>query len=68
MTTQTIEREEKVALSRNTMTAVLVPHGAGIESIEFASRPIPQPGEQEVLIRVHAASLNYRDLLFVRGQ
>ncbi len=30
--------------------------------------PIPEPGPGEVLLRFHAASLNYRDLLVVRGQ
>jgi NADPH:quinone reductase-like Zn-dependent oxidoreductase len=34
----------------------------GIDSLEFAERPVPQPGPCEVLIRVHAISLNYRDL------
>jgi NADPH:quinone reductase-like Zn-dependent oxidoreductase len=34
----------------------------GIDSLEFAERPTPQPGPGEVLIRVHAISLNYRDL------
>lgn len=30
--------------------------------------PIPEPDYGEVLVRFHAASLNYRDLLVVRGQ
>ena len=39
----------------------------GIDSLEFAERPTPQPGPGEVLVRVHAISLNYRDLLMVKG-
>jgi len=39
----------------------------GIDSLEFAERPTPQPGAGEVLVRVHAISLNYRDLLMVKG-
>ena len=39
----------------------------GIDSLEFVERPAPQPGPGEVLIRVHAVSLNYRDLLMVKG-
>ncbi|MGA3159896.1 MAG: NAD(P)-dependent alcohol dehydrogenase [Terracidiphilus sp.] len=39
----------------------------GIDSLEFAERPTPQPGPGEVLVRVHALSLNYRDLLMVKG-
>ena len=39
----------------------------GIDSLEFAERPTPQPGPGEVLVRVHAISFNYRDLLMVKG-
>jgi NADPH:quinone reductase-like Zn-dependent oxidoreductase len=39
----------------------------GIDSLEFAERPTPQPGPGEVLVRVHAISINYRDLLMVKG-
>jgi len=39
----------------------------GIDFLEFAQRPMPQPGPDEVLVRVHAASLNYRDLMMVKG-
>ncbi len=39
----------------------------GIDSLEFVERPTPQPGPGEVLVRVHAVSLNYRDLLMVKG-
>jgi NADPH:quinone reductase-like Zn-dependent oxidoreductase len=39
----------------------------GVDSLEFAERPAPQPGPGEVLIRLHAVSLNYRDLLMVKG-
>ncbi len=31
-------------------------------------RPDPQPGRGQVLVEVHAVSLNYRDLLVVKGQ
>jgi NADPH:quinone reductase-like Zn-dependent oxidoreductase len=39
----------------------------GVDSLEFVERPTPQPGPGEVLIRVHAISINYRDLLMVKG-
>src|SRR5208337_3710946 len=39
----------------------------GIDSLELVERPTPQPGPGEVLVRVHAISLNYRDLLMVKG-
>jgi NADPH:quinone reductase-like Zn-dependent oxidoreductase len=39
----------------------------GVDSLEFVERPTPQPGPGEVLVRVHAISFNYRDLLMVKG-
>jgi NADPH:quinone reductase-like Zn-dependent oxidoreductase len=39
----------------------------GIESLELAEAPPPAPGAGEILVRVHAVSLNYRDLLVVSG-
>ncbi len=39
----------------------------GIDSIQPAERPDPEPGHGEVLIRLKAASLNYRDLAVARG-
>ena len=40
----------------------------GIDQLAFEELPEPQPGAGEVLVKVHAVSLNYRDLLMVRGQ
>ncbi len=39
----------------------------GVDSLEFAEQPIPEPGPGEVLVKIHAASLNYRDLMMVKG-
>jgi len=39
----------------------------GVDSLEFVERPAPQPGPGEVLVRIHAISINYRDLLMVKG-
>lgn len=39
----------------------------GLENLVLAKRPQPEPGVGEVLLRMHAASLNYRDLLMVQG-
>jgi NADPH:quinone reductase-like Zn-dependent oxidoreductase len=40
----------------------------GLDNLKQAERPVPEPRADEVLIRVHAASLNYRDLLVVQGK
>src|SRR5215831_1845475 len=39
----------------------------GIDSLELVERPTPQPGPGEVLIKIRAVSLNYRDLMMVKG-
>jgi NADPH:quinone reductase-like Zn-dependent oxidoreductase len=39
----------------------------GVDYLEFVERPTPQPGTGEVLVRVHAISLNFRDLLMIKG-
>src|SRR3979411_1529999 len=39
----------------------------GIDSLKLAERPTPKPGPGEVLVRVRATSLNYRDLALIKG-
>ena len=39
----------------------------GIENLALVNREEPQPGANEVVVKFHAASLNYRDLMFVNG-
>lgn len=38
-----------------------------IDALRFASVDVPETAANEVLVRVHAVSLNYRDLMVVRG-
>jgi NADPH:quinone reductase-like Zn-dependent oxidoreductase len=39
----------------------------GFENLRFEEVPDPSPGPGQAVIRVHACSLNYRDLLVARG-
>jgi NADPH:quinone reductase-like Zn-dependent oxidoreductase len=39
----------------------------GFEALTPTDRPEPTPGRSEILVRMQAASLNYRDLQVVRG-
>ena len=39
----------------------------GIDNLEVAMLPDPQPRRGEVLVKIRAVSLNYRDLLMVQG-
>ena len=40
----------------------------GLDHLKRVERPEPKPGADEVMIRVRAVSLNYRDLLIVQGK
>jgi NADPH:quinone reductase-like Zn-dependent oxidoreductase len=40
----------------------------GIDNLSIGEAPEPAPGPGEALVRVRAVSLNYRDLLVVRGE
>jgi NADPH:quinone reductase-like Zn-dependent oxidoreductase len=40
----------------------------GLDHLALTDRPDPRPGPGQVLVRVRAVSLNYRDLLVARGQ
>lgn len=39
----------------------------GIDHLRLVDRPAPRPGPGEVIVRMRAASLNYRDLLTITG-
>ena len=41
--------------------------GFGLDHLKLAERPDPTPGAGQVLLRMRAASLNYRDLMMVAG-
>lgn len=40
----------------------------GIDNLALVERDVPKPGPNEVLVRFHAASLNYRDVMVIEGQ
>ncbi len=50
------------------MKALVIQTAFGLENLSFVERPDPAPGPGQVLVRVRAASLNYRDLLIAKGQ
>jgi len=39
----------------------------GLENLALVERPLPRPAANEVVVKFHAASLNYRELLFAWG-
>ncbi|KAL2844902.1 zinc-type alcohol dehydrogenase-like protein [Aspergillus pseudodeflectus] len=46
----------------------LVPAANDKATAEVHEEPLPSPGPREVLIKVHAVSLNYRDTALLRGE
>lgn len=38
------------------------------DGLRLVDRPTPRPGPGEVVVRIHSTSLNYRDLIVLRGQ
>src|SRR5215204_4814711 len=49
------------------MRAVIAPKGGGPEVLEVVERPLPQPQQGEVLVRVRAAGVNRPDVLQRQG-
>ena len=50
------------------MKALVIHTAFGLENLAVVDQPAPAPGLGQVLVRVRAASLNYRDLLLAKGQ
>lgn len=49
------------------MRSVIIDGAFGLENLREVQRDTPRPGPGQVLLRMRAMSLNYRDLLTVRG-
>src|SRR5215213_866696 len=49
------------------MQAYCIGSFSGVDGVVLALRDDPQPGTREILIRVRATSLNYRDLMVLKG-
>src|SRR6516225_7573062 len=50
------------------MKAIELQNTFGIENLTVTDRPEPSPGPGQVLLKMRAFSLNYRDLMVVKGQ
>ena len=50
------------------MQSYHVEYGAGLAGLTVRDHPVPTPGAGEVLVRIRANSLNFRELNILRGQ
>lgn len=50
------------------MKCYVIPSPTGIDSLTLVERPDPTPGPRQILVRVRASSLNYRDLLTIEAK
>jgi NADPH:quinone reductase-like Zn-dependent oxidoreductase len=50
------------------LRAIEIHGGFGLQNLALVERPDPRPGPGQVLVRLKAASLNFRDLLMVEGK
>ncbi|PBB65333.1 NAD(P)-dependent alcohol dehydrogenase [Mesorhizobium sp. WSM4312] len=49
------------------MKAIELQAPGGIDNLRLVERPMPEPGRQEMIIKVKATALNYRDVEIARG-
>lgn len=49
------------------MKAYEIQNKPGLEALTLTERPTPTPGPGQVLLKMRAASLNYRDLMVIKG-
>src|SRR5262245_23645 len=49
------------------MKAIVLQPAFGVENLQVIDRPEPTPGHGQVLLKMRAWSLNYRDLLVAKG-
>ena len=47
--------------------AIVIQEPFGAEALRMVARPMPVPGRGEVVVRMRAVALNYRDVLIVNG-
>lgn len=53
--------------AQDQMLAYIVHDATRIDDLRCENLPLPELGDGDVMVRIHAVSINYRDLLVVRG-
>jgi len=66
-TTPEAPSETRVRYGRRPLKCYELQGPGGVDALALVDKPVPQAGPGEVLVRLKAATLNYRDLLTVKG-
>jgi len=57
----------RLSKGRNILKAYELQGPGGIDAMALVEKPVPVPGPGQVLVKLKAATINYRDLLTVKG-
>jgi alcohol dehydrogenase len=66
-TSKGVERKPITFRQRGKMEAYRIDRFGSVDGIVLRSSDNPRPGQREVLMRVRSSSLNYRDLMVLKG-
>jgi NADPH:quinone reductase-like Zn-dependent oxidoreductase len=67
MTRQITLKQEHSSMAKETMKAWQVSHYAA-DSLHMADHPLPEPGANQILLKVGAVSLHHRDKMAIEGE
>src|ERR1700692_1067298 len=63
-----MENDSNITASIKKMRVYQLDRPGSLDGLVLAERNVPSPAAGEVLVRVRASSLNFRDLMIINGQ
>src|SRR6266851_3849822 len=63
-----MKKDSNITASDSTMRAYQLDRPGSLDGLVLAERDVPSPAVGEVLVRVRASSLNFRDLMIINGE
>src|ERR1044072_8140989 len=64
---QPVQKTPTLAEKKTFTNSIHVQYGGGLAGLATKQHPIPKPGPREVLTRIRANSLSYRDISILNG-
>ena len=61
------DHQNAIFQGRSTLKAYELQGPGGVDAMALVEKPVPVPGPGQVLVKLKAATINYRDLLTVKG-